>query len=317
MKLIKKITAVAAAAVTALSLAACGQAPSQSGKISVICTVFPIYDWTVNIAGENADVTLLNDRGTDMHSFEPSAADLAAIADCDVFIYIGGESDKWVTKALTLSGNKKRQVINLSLLLGDELIKEQHTEGMTDTGHGEEEPEDDEHIWLSLKNSAYLCGEIAKTLENADPPHADSYSANAEDYISRLVSLDGEYSAVAKKSKHKTLVIADRFPFAYLFHDLGLSYYAAFPGCSAETGASFYTVAFLAKKTDELGLDTVITTENPVKGIADAVIGNTASGHKRVSVLDSMQSVTVKQIENGASYIGIAKRNLEVLKCVF
>ena len=201
-------------------------------------------------------------------------------------------------------------------LLGDSAYEEEHTEGMQEERHSHEEEEEeyDEHVWLSIKNAALFAEHIAGVLAEKDFKNADFYRENVKSYTEKLAALDGEYSGAVKGAGIKTLLIADRFPFRYLTEDYGLSYYAAFPGCSAETEASFETVAFLSSKADELGLKYILTTETSGTKIADTVIANTKAKNQEILVLDSMQSVGKKDSENGITYLSVMEKNLETLK---
>lgn len=315
-KIIKCISPIISAVLILLSLCACADIKTaESGKIKVVCTVFPIYDWTREIAGDKAEIIWLTEGGTDMHSFQPSAADMVKIAECDILIYIGGESDKWVDETVKQYQNEKRTLINLISLLGDSLKEEEHTEGMQEEHEqGEEETEYDEHVWLSLKNAVLFSGAIADLLAEKDPENADFYKENARNYTEKLNAFDGEYEKAVSKAQNKTLLFADRFPFRYLTEDYGLSYYAAFPGCSAETEASFETVAFLSAKTDELGLKYILKTETAATKIAETVIANTKEKNQQILVLDSMQSVGIKDAMNGTTYLSVMEKNLETLK---
>lgn len=315
-KIIKHILPIFSALLILLCFSACGDVKTaESDKIKVVCTVFPIYDWTREIVGDKAEIIWLAQNGTDMHSFQPSAADMVKIAECDILIYIGGESDKWVDETVKQYENEKRALINLTSLLGDSLKEEEHTEGMQEEHEqGEEETEYDEHVWLSLKNAVLFSGAIADALAEKDPENADFYKENVRNYTEKLNALDGEYEKAVSKAQNKTLLFADRFPFRYLTEDYGLSYYAAFPGCSAETEASFETVAFLSAKTDELGLKYILKTETAATKIAETVIANTKEKNQQILVLDSMQSVGIKDAMNGTTYLSVMEKNLETLK---
>lgn len=315
-KSIKRILPIFSAVLILLSLCACGGVGSaENNKIKVVCTVFPIYDWTREIAGDKAEIIWLTKNGTDMHSFQPSAADMVKIAECDILVYIGGESDKWVDEAVKQYQNEKRTLINLTSLLGGSLKEEEHIEGMQEEHEqGEEEAEYDEHIWLSLKNAALFADAIADSLAEKDPENAEFYKENARNYTEKLTVLDGEYEKAVSAAPLKTLLVADRFPFRYLTEDYGLSYYAAFPGCSAETEASFETVAFLSAKADELGLKYIVKTETAATKIAETVIANTKEKNQEILVLDSMQSVGSKDARNGTTYLSVMEKNLETLK---
>lgn len=335
----KKIIAAATALLVAAGMfTGCGASEkptAQGDKLKIVTTIFPEYDWTREILGdqsERAEVTMLLDNGVDLHSYQPTADDLIKIAECDLFIYVGGESDGWVESALASTSNPDRAVINLIDTLGDSVKLEEVVEGMQETEHDHEEDEEhahdadeehtdadeqeaetDEHVWLSLRNAQVVCQKIAEKLGEIDPEHEQAYTDNALAYIDKLVALDAKYQAAVDAANKKTLVFGDRFPFRYLTEDYGLNYYAAFVGCSAETEASFETIRFLAEKTDALGLSHVLTIENPNHKIAETVVANTSGKNQQVLSMDSMQSVTSKDVAAGATYLSIMEHNLEVL----
>ncbi len=243
------------------------------------------------------------------------------IATCDVFIYVGGESDEWVEDALAEAVNSDMQVINLLDTLGDKVREEELVEGMegeeeeAEEGEEEEEgPEYDEHVWLSLENSQLLVEAIAKAIGTVDTANADTYTSNALAYNEKLKALDEQYKATVDGASVNTILFGDRFPFRYLVDDYGLKYYAAFVGCSAETEASFETIQFLSAKVDELGLKTVFTIENSDQKIAETIIANTDSKDAKILSLDSMQSTTSEDVAAGATYLGIMEENLKVLE---
>lgn len=295
---------------------------SQSGNkpLKIVTTIFPEYDWVREILGDKADraeVTMLLDNGVDLHSYQPTADDIIKISDCDLFIYVGGESDGWVEDALKEATNKEMQVINLLDVLGEQVKEEEVVEGMEaeeEESEDENEPEYDEHVWLSLKNAETLCNAITDALEEIDPANKDAYAANAASYLEKLAALDGEYQTVVDNAARKTVLFGDRFPFRYLVDDYGLSYYAAFAGCSAETEASFETISFLSGKVDELGLPCVLTIEGAQHKIAETIVQNTAKKNQSILTLDSMQSTTSTDVENGTTYLSVMESNLDVLK---
>ena len=274
---------------------------------------------------KNVEVTMLLDNGVDLHSYQPTINYIAKISDCDMFIYVGGESDGWVNDALKNAKNDKMKVINLLEVLGDSVKTEELIEGMQEEEHyhhheeiteekHEHEEEKDEHVWLSLKNAKILCKVIADNLSEIDPENKDIYSANVSAYIEKLSSLDEEYKKMVNGSNRKIVLFGDRFPFRYLVDDYGLDYYAAFVGCSAETEASFETVAFLSKKTDELKLPCVLTIEGANHKIAETVVANTYSKNQKVLTMDSMQSTTSSDVKNGITYISVMEKNLDILR---
>ena len=291
---------------------------AASNKLNIVTTIFPTYDWVREILGaetDRAEITMLLDSGVDLHSYQPTVDDIVKISNCDLFLYVGGESDGWVDDALKNAPNKERKVIRLLDVLGDSAKAEETVEGMQEEEHDhEEEAEYDEHIWLSLKNAQVLVAAISEALQETDPARKDTYAANAAAYAEKLSALDGEYRAAVDSGKYKTLLFGDRFPFRYLADDYGLDYYAAFPGCSAETEASFETVPFLAGKMDALGLPCVLTIEGTQHKIAETIVQNTAQKNQQILTMDSMQTVTANDAASGVSYLSIMEKNLSVLK---
>ena len=312
-KTVKYLAAAFLAGAVMLSGCSKPEPPAQSGELRVITVNFPPYDFVKQITGGSVVPEMLLKGGQDAHTFEPTAKDIIKINEADIFIYTGGESDAWVD-TIADSIDSGVRIVRMSDLV--DLIEEDHDDDEHEHEHDddhdhEEETEYDEHIWLSLRNSAALSGEIASGLEALT---GESYSEELEAYTSALRELDDKYTAAVNGGKVKTVLFGDRFPFRYLTDDYGLSYYAAFAGCSAETEASFETVIFLADKVDELGIRAVLTIESSDGRIAETIIENTASKNAKVLRLDSMQSTTSKDIEAGASYVGIMEKNLEVLK---
>ena len=480
-------------------------APS-SKTLRIVTTIFPEYDWVREILGDkvdDAEITMLLDNGVDLHSYQPTADDIVKISDCDLFIYVGGESDGWVDDALKNAINKDMKVINLLNILGDSVKTEETVEGMQETehahdhskevstfeddevqdrslsdwagdwqsaypfaldgtlddafaamaeegkmtadeyktyyqngyktdisnidiennhieftyeggkkvgsdykyvgyyiqnwstgtkaamyrfeavdrdsgapvyiefndhmiepaaaehfhirmsnesfdaivdpenswptffpadmtgeeicehmeGHDHDEDEDheheeekDEHVWLSLKNAETLVGAISNALQELDPDNKEAYVSNSDAYVKKLSALDADYQAAVDAASNKTVLFADRFPFRYLVDDYGLSYYAAFAGCSAESEASFETISFLAKKVDELNLPCVLTIEGKDHKIAETVVENTTAKNQKILTMDSMQSTTSEDVANGTTYLSIMEKNLSVLK---
>lgn len=315
MKL-KKYLCTLFAALTALTfLAASGCDFSSDGKLHIVCTIFPQYDWVRELTkgAQNVEVTLLEDSGADLHNFQPSAADKVSILNSDLFVYTGGESDDW---ARTLLENAEKDVRSLDLIeaLGERALTEE--EGIEESGGHDHEHEDetDEHIWLSVQNAKVLVSAIQEELCAVDEENAALYQSNAASYLAELSALDEAFAKTVSSAKRSVLVFADRYPFRYLAHDYGLTCYAAFSGCSAESEASFATILALVKHVEENALPYVMVLENSTQGIAKQVIDNTESKDQGILVLNSLQSVTREDIESGATYLGLMKEDLAVLK---
>ena len=325
-----KILGVALSSLIVPFCASCNT--NNSGdKMSIVTTIFPEYDWVMNILGDkkdNADVTLLLDNGIDLHSYQPTPKDIVTISKCDLFIYVGGESDEWVDDALKQAVNKDMKVINLMEALGDAVKEEEVIEGMEEEDHDhdhedgeehdheeeEEEVEYDEHVWLSIKNAEVIVKEIGKSLADIDKENASVYTANVTSYVNSLKELDKKYADAVKAGTKDTLLFADRFPFRYLVDDYNLKYYAAFVGCSAETEASFETIKFLAGKVDELGLNVILKIESSDGGIAKTVKEATTNKNQTIMTMDSLQSASTKEYKAGRNYLSVMEQNLTVLK---
>ncbi|MFI3168019.1 MAG: metal ABC transporter substrate-binding protein [Bacillota bacterium] len=351
----KKFIALTLCLVLCLTFfAGCGSSENNTDsddEIIIVTTIFPIYDWTMNMIGddsENYSVSMLIDNGVDMHSFQPTTADMVELYTCDVFIYVGGESDAWVEDLLATSTNTDMIAISLFDILGDSVVFEELVEGMEETEHShsddeeeteedhdhdhdeeseedhdhDEEEEDhdheeeeiDEHVWLSVQNAQVICAAIADTLSSIDPNNSSTYNSNLASYVSELKVLDSAYAEMVASSSRDTVLFADRFPFRYLVDDYGLTYYAAFAGCSAETEASFETIAFLAGKVDKLDLDVVLTVTGVTHKIAETVVSVTATQDQTILEVSSMETVSSADLEAGVSYISIMEDNLEIFR---
>lgn len=319
----KKIIVVLTSILMMISISSCANnntTVNQDDKLQIVTTIFPLYDWTQNIIGDNPsdiEVTMLLDNGVDLHSYQPTAEDMVKIATCDIFIYIGGESDEWVEDALKEATNEKMIVLNMLQLLGEDAKEEERKEGMEEEEHEHEhehEEEYDEHVWLSLSNAKKLCNEIELAIEKIDSNNSKLYQDNLKAYTDSISKLDKEFQETISSSKQNVLLFGDRFPFRYFVDDYGLDYYAAFAGCSAETEASFETIVFLSQKVDELKLNNVMTIEGTNHKIAETIIQNTKDKNQNILVLDSMQSITAEDIQKGISYLSIMEKNLQVIK---
>lgn len=312
---------------------------ANSDSVKVVSTIFPLYDWTKNIAmaSENIKLELLIKNGVDFHSFQPSASDIVKISTCDVLIFVGGESDFWIKNALKNAVNKNMRVINLMEILSGSVKEEEFIEGMTGKEHDHKEYDDkensephnhtlslaehehdkveyDEHLWLSVKNAETAVQKIADALSEKDSTEADLIETNKDKYLKLLKQLQSDGFENQNDKSANTIVVCDRFPFRYMTDELGIKYYAAFVGCSAETEASFETIAFLSNKIRELELDKVFVTESSDKKIAQTVIKNAELyGKCKIEILDSMQSTTLQDAVKGASYIDIMKENYKKL----
>lgn len=306
------------------SISGCGKTEKvqkSDGKISIVTTIFPYYDFVRQLAGDKADIRLLLSPGSDPHSYEPTPSDIVAIENCDLFIYNGGESDEWVDGVLSSIENKNVKVMKMM-----EYVTLRHEQSMNhnhehaehedmddnDEGHDHEEGEEyDEHIWTSIRNAERMSASIADELILLDSKNSDYYNEKKADYISSLDSLDKKFTEVANNKKRDTLVFGDRFPFLYFVSDYDLGYECAFPGCSHETEPSTAVVSHLIDFTRENNIPVVFYLELSSGKIAQIISEDSSAKTMQFS---SCHNVTKEAFENGATYISVMEQNLEALK---
>ncbi len=311
MTLTKRILVVLLAVfMLVIPLSSCANTVEEKddGKFRIACTSFPVASWVSEITRDVFDkleIIFLFDEGRDMHNYQPTSADMINIANSDLVIYTGGMSDKWVEDALKSSTKKTVTYVRLMNYINDAHCDE----GCLEDG-GAHDHEGDEHIWLSLQNAKVCVEKLSEVITMLYKSGEDKIKANAENYIKELDSLGERYALAVENAEHKALVFSDRFPFVYLMEELGLEYLAAFPGCTADTTASFETVISLAKMIDGEGLDSVVVIEGSDTSIAEAVINNTKNKNAKIVALDSMQ---IWDGEN-VGYIERMEKNLEALK---
>lgn len=307
---------------TAFSLSSCSSEKSNSaiqdnGKISVVTTIFPYYDFTRSIAGDKADIKLLLSPGSEPHSYDPSPSDIVAIENCDIFIYNGGESDEWVENVLDSIENKNMKIMRMmdyvDLLYEQSVEHDAHEHGeehnhVDKHEHGEEY---DEHIWTSVKNAEKLSDAIYYELSACDSANKSIYSSNRDRYISKLKSLDSKFSDIVSNAKRNTVVFGDRFPFLYFVTDYSLYYDCAFPGCSSETEPSISTVTHMIDFTRDNQIPVVFYLEFSNGRVARLISEDTGAKTMRYS---SCHNVTKDEFADGATYISLMEQNANALR---
>ena len=312
-----------------LSLAACA-APGEKaddGKIQIVATLFPYYDFARAIAGGRADVTLLLSPGREAHSFEPTPLDAVTISEADVFLYNGGEGEYWVEEMLDAAGEHiavKARMMDYVDALGEEFSEgmqgadahdHDHDHGDHDHESGEahdsDEIEYDEHIWTSPKNAAILCRAVCEAICKADPANEDFYRANCDDYCAQIEALDARFADLCESAPRKLLVFADRFPMLYFCREFGLDYRAAFHGCSGDTEPSLATIKFLIDKVEDENIPVVYTIDFGTKKVAAVVSECTGAA---IETIYSMQTVSRTDFDAGETYLTLMERNFEALR---
>lgn len=284
-----------------------------SEKNEIVCTIYPIYDFVLNVLGSRASdysVRLLSDDGNDPHNLQPSVSDIAALSEAAIVFYVGGASDAWIGELPATS------TVRVPLIDFVTVCESDHGEGHGHEGH--DHGAYDEHFWLSLRSSAEAVEKILSVLSEVFSEDTEAVSAfleNARAYILALTALDARYEAALSEEKRTfdTLLVADRFPFLYLAHDYGLHFEAAFPGCSSECDASFSTVISLVSLLRDEGLPAVLVTETGAQDLAKTVIREAGREDAKILVLHSCQAVTAREIGSGITYLSIMEQNLSVL----
>lgn len=318
----KRLTPVTAALLAAfLLLSGCGKtetasAGGETGKLTVVATVFPAYDFARAVGGEAAEVTLLLPPGAESHSYEPTPADILAVQQCDLFLYLGGESDTWVE---TILESVEPQGKTLRMIDCVDLLEEETVEGME--GHEEEHDHNDlglgevvgydEHVWTAPRNAAQITRAIGAEMEAQDPGNADLYAANADDYAGQIEDLDRAFTDFFAGVTDRTMVFGDRFPLRYFADEFDIPYYAAFPGCSTQTEPSAATVAFLTDKVRQEGISTVWYIEFSNHLVADSIAE--AAGAD-TALFHSCHNVSADDLAAGATYVSLMEENLATLR---
>ncbi len=305
-----------------------GKQDDSSGKKSIVAASFAEYDWVRNILGEKSDqfnLTMLIGEGADLHSYNPSVADIATIARADLLIHNGGISDSWVDKVQKQAINKDLKTISLMQILGLKRVAHApHAHGpqcgpscshSVAIPHGQpghqcsSDPEHDEHVWLSLRHAMVVCERLEEEISRLDPANAAIYEKNKQLYIESLKQLDERYAALFKEQKRDTVLIADRFPFRYLLRDYHIKYEAAFEGCSADVNASFETIAHLGERTRALDIKSILILEGGLRDLARSVIKQSGKEDVEIRTLSPLDAIETRS----ASYISLMEGNLKTL----
>lgn len=318
----KRLFALLLAAALAMGLCGCGpQTKADDGRLQVVCTVFPYYDFARQIGGDDVDVTLLVAAGKETHSFEPTPLDVITLSEADVFLYNGGESEAWVDDILSAAG--ENIAVTLPLMPQVSALAEEWAEGMEGAhdehdhddndghGHDSDDIEYDEHVWTSPVLAKTLCQAICDALCQADPEHRDGYQVRLADYLAQLDDLDEAFRDVVAAGQRRLLVFGDRFPLLYFCREYGLDYRAAFHGCASDTEPSLATLKYLIDKVEDEEIPVVYTIELSSQKVAQAIAETTGA---KVLTFQSCQTVSRQDMEAGATYLSLMERNVEALK---
>lgn len=291
----------------------CETNKKSNDKLSIVSTIFPGYDFARQIADKNADITMLLSPGMESHNYDPTPQDIIKIENADIFIYVGGESDEWVDDILDNIDTSKTKVIKMMDsvdTLEEEVVEGMQEETEEETG-GEHEEEYDEHVWTSPKNAIKLTKAISNAIIEKDAENKEQYENNTTAYVEKLESLDSDFKAIINNASRKEIIFGDRFPLRYFVEEYGLTYYAAFPGCSSDTEANASTIAFLIDKVKEDQIPVVFYIEMSNQKIAKTIAEETGA---KTLEFHTAHNVTKQEFNNGITYIDIMKNNIKVLK---
>ncbi len=298
-------------------LSGCSAPAEQEEGLSVVATIFPQYDFAQQVMGGDDNLTMLLRPGQEVHSYEPTPQDIIAIQNCDLFIYVGGESDAWIEDVL--DGMDTSNMVILSLMdVVDPL--EEDTENVLENPEEHDHQEDgthlheeeyDEHVWTSPKNAMLITQAICDALCEIDPDNAGQYQANTADYLTQLEALDAAFQEVIGDAGRDTLFFGDRFPLLYFVREYGLNYYAAFPGCASETEPSAATVARLIDLAREEEAPVVYQIELSNGNIARSIADSSGA---RVETFYTCHNITADDFNAGETYLSLMQRNVESLK---
>lgn len=315
---LKRFIGVLLSLVMLLSICGCAQGKKADGKIQVVCTLFPYYDFVRQIGGQYVSPVLLVGAGKESHSFEPTPLDVITISNADIFLYNGGESEYWVSQILSSSGQNIPFV--LSMMDCVDLLEEEIVEGMqtavdhADKEHDHEDHDEieyDEHIWTSPVIASEICTQICTALCQADPAHASVYEANLQNYIVSLAELDEAFRQVVSDGKRNILIFGDRFPLLYFCKTYDLNYRAAFHGCSSDTEPSLATLKYLIDRVEEENIPVIYTIELSSQKIAAAIAETT---NAKVRTFYSCQTLSKADFDHGETYLSLMWKNVDVLK---
>ena len=282
---------------------------TQTDQLKIVSTIFPGYDFARAIAGDNADITMLINPGSEIHSFEPSPQDIINIQNSDVFIYVGGESEAWVEKIIANLDTNRTKIVRMMDAV--DLVKEELVEGMEPEHEDEDEAEYDEHVWTSPLNAIKIVESIRDAIVNADPQNANYYQTATADYTKQLAQLDSDIRTTLSDTTHHTLIFGDRFPLRYFVEEYNLQYYAAFPGCSDQTEASTATLAFLINKIKSENIKYIFTIELSNQAVARTIAAETGT---EILEFHSLHNISKSDFDSGKTYLQIMHQNLTNLK---
>lgn len=319
INVIKKATTIVLCSALIMSVTACSEnkrGNDDNGKLKIVTTVFPPYDFAKQIAGDKADIKMLLPVGTETHHYDPTPSDMIAVKDCDVFIYIGGSNEEWTEKILSDTDREKVKVVKLIEHI-DDLSPSIANSGHSHEGeehsdeHGHNENDYDQHIWTSPKNAKIMLGAICDAICEADAENSESYRESKQKYENEITALQNDFKAAADITGEKMLVFADKFPFTYFAKEFGFTCLAAFSSCSDESEPSAATVAMIIDEVKIHKIPAVFYLKFSSKKVADNICNETGA---EAYPLHTCHNVSKDEFEKGESYVSLMRQNLQSIE---
>ena len=308
-KTIVAITVIVSIACVGFALVQGNTYTYKKDKTTIVATTFAPYEFARQIAGDSAEVIMLLAPGEESHTYEPTPGDIMKIQQCDLFVYGGGESEKWVDSILSSLDSEIRTVKMMNVV---ELCKEEHDHSEHNEEHFHDETEEyDEHVWTSPLNAIEIVKAISSELISVDGENEEIYTKNTVRYISELATLDEKMQEMISSSKRNSIVIGDRFPLMYFTERYSLEYESAFPGCSAQTEANPATMARLIKKVEDENIGVVFKIDLSKGTVADTICQET---NAKIETLYSCHVISAEYFEKGETYLSLMERNFDALK---
>lgn len=283
---------------------------ADDGKLNIVTTTFSSYDFTRQIVGDKAKITYLLGPGVDAHSYEPSAADLVKIQNADVFIYIGGEMEKWIDKVFdsdTLD-TSKTTIIRVTDTVST--IEEVEVDGAEEEEEEEMDGSFDEHIWTSPANAIKMMNYLNEKFAELDPENKETYQGNTDAYVAKIKAVQEKIQEIVDNKKRDRLVFGDKMPMQYFLNEYGLTASAAFSGCSTETEPSAKTITYLVNKVKEENIPAILYIELSTGKTAKSIADETGAAAMQIQTL---HNISKEDFENGETYVSSMEKNYDVL----
>lgn len=286
---------------------------NNTDKIKVTVSNFASYDFLRAIIGnnDNVELTFLLGPGKDSHSYEPTAQDLITIQNSDLFVYVGGEMEKWADRVLDTLETGKTEIICIADIA--DKMEEKEIDGAEENEHEHEHEEGafDEHVWTSPQNAIKMINALENEMEKIDNKNSNTYKENSNKYIEKIKNVDSKIQNVVNNKVRDRLVFADKMPMQYFIDYYKLQVTAAFDGCSTETEPSAKTIAYIENKVKEEKIPVILYIELNNGAVAQTIANETGT---KAMQIQTLHNVSKKDFDNGETWVSLMERNIDVLR---